>query len=310
MTTDNLPTLSLKKGDKITMAIIGVIGLIAFVLIGVVALPYVLEAIKNTIYLGIMGGGLVLAVLSIISNWTSLVYKWKNMSRNIRRTVARENPLGVMDTAIGRFARKLEDIRTNVSKADAAAKQQMEAIRATKAEQVQQENLLAEAQHRGRPDVEIQRYAIASERRRKSVENMLPLAETLNQVHEKMEQAREMCINKLEDMKDQRSVFAREYAAMMSGQKAVHAFRNFFSSNPDLEMLQLSIEEIDRQTAEAEADIDQFMRDIQPALNAASLQKGADATAALARINASKLLTGTTTEGTLVTTKEGVLVSK
>jgi hypothetical protein len=59
-----------------------------------------------------------------------------------------------------------------------------------------------------------------------------------------------------------------------------------FGNNPDLEMQDLAIEEIQRQSFEAEAEIDQFMRVITPRLQQADLQRDADAIEAMEKLNA------------------------
>lgn len=303
-------SISLKKGDKITMALIGVIGLCAFTAIGYIVLPYILIAMVNTLYLLGMAGTAVFIGASLWENRTNILYSWKNMSRNIARGITRENPLGVMDTAISRFEKKLESIGENLSKAKAALNQQKDAIQKATAEQEAFERQVMQAQRQGMEQTSIDAIALKAERRRKSAENMLPLATLMDQVYTKLTEARQVCMLKLEDMKDQREVFGREYATMMAGKKAVGSFKSFFASNPDLERLQMSIEEIDTQTAQAEAEIDQFLMDIKPAVDSAQLQKSADAAAAIDRVNKSKLLSGASTEGRLLEVKQAELVGK
>jgi hypothetical protein len=298
--TDLLNTnITLKKGDKITMAIIGLLGLALFTVIGVVALPYVILALENTIYFMVLAGGTLLTLLSIWENRTAILYKWKNMARNIRRTIARENPIGVMDTAIERFGTKLTSIAENIQQADAARKQQLDAIKTMRAKAQKEQDLADSAVRLGKGDAEVSRYAVAADRWNASADKLEPMAQMLADVHAKMLAARDVCVNRLEDMKNQREVFKLEYDTMMSGQKAIKSFKSFFGSNPDLEMLQLSIEQIDEQTALAEAEIDQFMHDIKPSLDTAALEKESANQKALDRMKGTKQLTASPIGSTL-----------
>lgn len=280
--------INLKKADKITMAVIGLI-VVAAIAIPVltwldVVMGLLASVMENTIYFLGTAGALVLGGLWLLENRTALLYKWKNMARNLRRAIARENPIGVMDTAISRFAGKLEDISQHITRADAARKQQAAAIDTMRGKARKEQELADAANRTGKTDTEVARYATAADRWNTSADKLEPMAEMLANVHAKMLAAREVCLNRLEDMKNQREVFKLEYDTMMSGQKAIKSFKTFFGANPDLEMLQLSIEQIDEQTAIAEAEIDQFMHDIQPALDTAKLEKDAAQQKALDRM--------------------------
>ena len=78
---------------------------------------------------------------------------------------------------------------------------------------------------------------------------------------------------------------AMKLEALQDGAKAVKGFKRFFGANPDLEMQDLAVEEIERQSTEAEAEIDEFMRVMNPMLENADLKKNADALQAMEKFS-------------------------
>jgi hypothetical protein len=280
--------IQLKQADKITMAVIGLVVVAAIaipVLTWFAAVTALLATIMaNTMYFFVTAGALLLGVSWLWENRTALLYKWKNMARNVRRTVARENPIGTMDTAIGRFEKKLEDITTAMNEAAGALKQQRKAIAGFLEKATDEDSKATQANRTGRPDAEIARYGAAADRWREAAARIQPVADKLAEAHAKMQSARDVCIDKLEDLKNRREVYAAEYAAMTTGTKALRSFKSFFGNNPDLEMLQLSVEVIYEETARYEAEIDQFLYDVKPMVESNQLEKGAAAQKALDRV--------------------------
>jgi hypothetical protein len=311
---DTNQPITLKKQDKIAMAIIGllVVGIIAVPVLTYLATITALLAtvLENTIYSLIMAGGILLSGLWLKDNWTALLYKWKNMARNVRRAVVNEDPIGVMDTAISRLEAKLVEVENHIKTAGAAKRRQEDAITKLEREAAEQDRLLAEAQTRQRPENEIGRIALAGERRRKSAENLKPQLDLFEEVYANMIAAKELCNDRLMDMRDNREVFKLEYETMQSGQNAAKGMRKFFGANDDLNMLHMSIDVLEQKNAEALEEIDSFMRVVTPQLNNANLQKQADVRAALSRANA-KLLPSASGENKLIEAmpvKEGVVV--
>jgi hypothetical protein len=311
MTTElsKLPDIKLKPKDRYAM-----FG-IAAIILAIIAIPVltwtatvmalIQTILADTVWTMVSACALFFGGWAIVSNWTNIIYAYKNMSRNVARTIARENPLGVMDTAISRFEQKLEQIGSNLATAKAALLQQQKAIKQAADEQKNFESLARNATDEATESA----MAAKAERRRKSAEAMQPMADTMEQVYQRLTEARQVCMLKLDDMKDNREVFGRQYATMMAGAKAVGTFRSFFASNPDLDMLTLSIDQIEQQTSQAEAEIDQFLTDIQPIVSASKLQSQVDTKAALERIKGSKLLT----EGTQpikLAAKEGIVINR
>lgn len=277
--------ITLKRPDKIVAGIIAalVIGLLGYGLF--VVLPYLITLAENTItfVLELAALAVIVMVLADRDTWTMILYQWKNISRNLRRGIARQNPIGVMDTVIERFARKLEEIDDHMTKAAAACKRHEANIKTMRKKAADEDAIARTAISLQKSELEIKRHATAALRWEKAAEDMVPMGVMLSEMQEKMEQARDLCANTLEDTKNQREVFAMTYETMTTSQKTVKSFKRFFGTNPDLAMLEMSIDEIERQTSEAEAEIDQFMRVMTPAMEAADLKKQAEAQEAMSR---------------------------
>jgi len=215
----------------------------------------------------------------------------KLAARNARRAVIRENPIGVLDISIGRFQRKLDDIDENSKAADAARKRLANRISTIEINAKNECDLAMAAQRQGKSENAVAQHAVAQERWLKSVEPLKAMYEQQTLMQEKLHQARDLCAAQLEDLRNQKSVMQVQLEALQEGASMARRFKQFFSANPELEMLQLSVEEIERQTTEAEAEIDQVMRLVDPMLQKAELQKSADSAAALARLNSASVRT-------------------
>lgn len=250
------------------------------------ALPILIELAKNTIIL--VGELVVLAFLAIVfldkNTWTNIYYGWRNVSRKIRKTIIREDPVGILATVIARFQTKLEEIDENINKAVGAYKRHMSTI--AKAEKAQKDELaFATVAQRAGKDLETRQHATAAARWEKTADELRPMGDTLLNVKTSLERARDLCSTKLEDLSSQKQVLALKLEAMQDSQTAVRGFKRFFGNNPDLEMQDMAIEEIERQSNEAEAEIEQFIRVMNPMLDAADTKKQAEALAAMEKFN-------------------------
>lgn len=298
----------MKGADKVTgLIILGVVG--TALAVGLYyLLPFLIELAKNTIIFGLEL--VVLMTLAIVfldkGTWTAIYYKWKTISRNLRKAIVREDPIGVLATVIARFATKLDKIDENITQAVGARHRQDNAILKAKACAAQEFDLAKAAKRMGKPDVEVSQHAAASDRWAKAADDMAPMAAMLANMQTGLERARDLCASRLSDLKSQKSVLQVKLEALQDSQNAVRSFKRFFGSNPDLEMQELAIEEIERQSTEAEAEIDQFMRVINPVLETADLQKQAEAQRAMDKfesyMSGAKALPAATTPLPTVTT--------
>lgn len=283
---------TLKKGDKVTMAILGLVGLTIFSVVGVYALPYIILALENTLYTVFLAIALLVVTMPIwdTGTRTAFLYGWKNFSRNLCRFITRQNPIGVLTTAISRFEARLADITEKMNQAAGAMKRHKQKMDDAKKRAEEAEALYHTAVSSGRAQAIQNSQLTAAGRWNKAYETMQPMYDLLKEMHEAFIKAREVCQYRLEDLKNQKEVLSVQYETMMASQKAAKSFKSFFGANPDLAMLQMSVDEAERQIADAEAEIEQVLRDATPMIDAANLQKEADAQAALARIKGSKLL--------------------
>lgn len=282
-----LSPVSLKRADKWVMALIGL-----FVLgLGGAALYYLLPILialaTNAIIF--MAELAVLGILGIIlldrGTWTALFYRWKLMSRNMRKSVAREDPVGVLDVVVQKFETKLAKIDDNITQAVGAKNRQVDSIGKAEKKAEQEYGLAEVARRNRRSDAEVGQHAAAGSRWAKAAEELRPMAVLLTDLQARLEGARDLCAVQITDAKSQKDVLALKLGALQSGQKAVKSFKRFFGNNPELEMQEFAIDAIEQQASEAEAEIDQFMRVIDPMIQEQDLKKQAATLSAMKKFD-------------------------
>lgn len=240
---------------------------------------------ENTLYLGVMVAVGVVAAMFLLDPgfWRNVYYWSQNQTRTMRRLIVREDPIGILTTVIKRFETKLVEISDSMVQADGARKRQANAIRQMEQKGEAEKKLADAAVRMSKADSEVAQHGAASDRWMKAANEMRPMADMLDKMQLSLEQARDLCQAKLDDLCNQKDVLAIKLETMKSSQAAVKRFKMFFGSNPDLDMQITAVEEVERQSTEAEAEIDQFMRQIAPALQTADLAKQAAAQDALAK---------------------------
>lgn len=290
--SEGIAPIKMKGSDWAVAAIVAVVTIVPIVWVLMIVLPILVALAANTIVF--VGELIALALLGIVfldkNTWLTILYTWKNISRSMRKAVVRENPIGVLDTVIERFGGKLDEIQKNMITAVAARKRQEATIKDCRKKQEDATALATAATKMHRPDHEIEQQAVKADRWGKAADDMTPMLAMLKDVEVKMQQAQALCTTKLEDMKNEREVLAVKLETMKEGQAAVKSFKRFFGTNPDLAMMQMSVDEIERQSTEAEAEIDEFMRAMTPAIEEADLAKKAETARAMAKFD--KFLTG------------------
>jgi hypothetical protein len=249
-------------------------------------LPTLIELAQNTVYFLAMLGvvGVLLVVLGDPQTWRNLYYGWRNISRKIRNLIISSDPIGILETVIRKFQQKLEEIDANIVQADGAAKRQETAIKNALRDRDKEIGLAAAAEKIGK-QLQVSQHAVAAKRWEDSATEMEPMLVLLRNALKACEQARDLCAVKLEDAKNQKLVMQRKLEALLAGQSAVRKLKSFFTNNPDLEMQEQAIEAIELQSTEAMAEIDQFMRVVNPLIENADLQKSADQAIALSKYN-------------------------
>jgi hypothetical protein len=270
------------------------VGFLVLALVGGwIALPllvqltaWLVELAKNTIYFLIELAVLVFALL----NATNLYYGAMSLVQAISRFIVRIDPVKTLNTAIDRMERKGEEISGALAASDASQKRLANRIRNRTSDgaldKADQEDALATvARTKNRPDTEIAQHVMAADRWRNMAATFQPMLEQLRKMQGMLLKAQELQQSSLADLKNKRDVLSVQLEAELDGQKAVGAFKRFFGRSPDLAMAGLSMEEIERQSSQAEAEIDQFLNAIGPQLQEADLKKSAATDAAMAKFN-------------------------
>lgn len=292
-----LPEINLKKYDKLVLTAIsgGLLLLFAVALYALyVFMPMLVELAKDTVYFLAMSFIAVLLLITAGELWMSrdaIYYKMKVFARNIRKAVVREDPIGVLDVAIHRFESKLEDIDKSLSDAAAAKKRLQHKIRNSERTGAldmaeSEESLAMQAKKRGQSESAVAQHAVAADRWRNAATSLQPTCDNLDRMGDALSRARDLCASTLEDRKNQKQVMSVQLEAIQESQQSVRSFKRFMTHSTDLDMMELSIDEIERQSTEAEAEIDQFLKVITPQLESADLKKSAESERAVSKMNA------------------------
>lgn len=261
-------------------------------------LPILIQLAQETITLGIeVVVGALLGAL-VWTNYENVWYAMLGLSRSIRRLIVHENPVGMLDAVIARLQKRLEEIADALRDAT-AAKSRIEAkVRNPKAaidpehagmmdKAESEEAMVATLQRRGGSQTEINRHAANAARWRQSADSMQPVIAQLTDMIATLKKADEFAKDKMAERENARDVLVAELDARREGQKAVRSFKRFFSkSSDDVQILGMSIEEIELQSAQDEAEIDQFLDAIKPQLADEEVKKSAAAEQAMRRFQA------------------------
>lgn len=298
MDTTALPDLTMKKYDKVIFAgmallLLGVLGGAAYGII--LLLPTLLLAAENGVLLLIMlivGAALGFGLLDIVINFPNFLLHMKMSAQAIRRRVISGNPIAAIDVSIN----NLQNIFNEASKLSAeAAGATLEAEKAIRADdhksgaldKAENEDKLAQvATAQGLTEV-ANDHLVKAERWHRTAETLQPLLDRQKARQARMEEARKQSRAKIDDLKDQRenvSIMLRAYQADAKQSKALASF--FGKGSKDMANIEIAVDEIVKQGALAEAQIQQMLSDAEPEIQAQKLQDAADAAAARARLSA------------------------
>lgn len=253
-------------------------------LVGLMAL--LVELAANTVYFLVMAGVTVFALL----NYQNIFYGMMSLVQVIRKAIIHMDPVKTLNTAIDRMEKKGDEIGQALAASDASQRRLANRIKNRTGDgaldKADAEDALATAaRNKSRPDSEVAQHVVAADRWRNQAATFQPMLEQLKKMQGMLEKARELQQSSLADLKNKRDVLAVQLEAEQDGQKAVGAFKRFFGRSPELTMAGLSMEEIERQSTQAEAEIDQFLNAIAPQLQEADLKKSASTDAAMAKFN-------------------------
>lgn len=285
-----IQSINLKKQDQVVAWALGILGLCMLGGVGYGLfhlMPLLVELAENTIIFFVELAVIVAMVVGALSVWNErdlIVYKWKNFVRNLRRAIVREDPIGVLDTAIRRFSNRINDISERINEAVGAKKTQINKQREAVKKSEEAQGLFLAAKNKGEPEPVQARHATASLRYAEAAKKMQPMVDLLTNMQTSFQAAYDLALNTMKDLENQRDVLKIELEASKAGQSAVKSFKAFFGKTDESDMAMMAFDEIERQTNEAEAEIEQFMRVMDPALKDEELKKSAEAIAAMNRM--------------------------
>lgn len=264
----------------------------------VALMAMLVDLAANTVYLLVMAGAVIFALL----NYQNIYYGMMSLVQAIRKFIIAANPVATLDTAMAQIRKKQESITTALAQSKASQTRMALRIRnprfragsvdddvlnqAGALDKAEREEALAiEARKRNRPETEVSQHIVAAERYRSQGAAFQPRLDQLQRMQEMLVKAEELASSKIADMANQRDILVTTLEADKDGQKAVGLFKRVLGRSPELTMAQLSVDEIVKQSTEAEAEIDQFIDAIQLQLADADLKKSATVDAAMARFN-------------------------
>jgi hypothetical protein len=289
--------ISLKKYDRVILGLMIFIGLGVLGLIGwgvVLLLPTLVAAAENGILL--MGMMFVLAVLAlgmfnVFLNLPNYVLRMKMGAQALRRRYISGNPIAAIDVSIDGLQERALKAKRLAAEADGVSKQLKQKIRSDDrrsgaADREENEERLAQAaRNTGRSDTEVNEHLIKAERAHRTVEMLQPLLDRQLERQKKIEEARVVAEAKIADLIDQKenlTIILEAHQADVKQSRALSAF--FGARSKEMATIEIAVDEIVRQSTQAEAEIEQMLRDADPAVQEAQLLREADALAAQKRL--------------------------
>ncbi len=286
MADESFATARLRTPEKVG-AIVVVLALIAACGGAILHFMDTLVALaQDVVYFGIECVGAVLLAYTLFTSWDAILLGIGLGLRKFRRMIVHEDPIGVLSEVIDRFTKKLGEIDDALVQQDAARKRQANAIAQAHAKSKLEMGMANAAKTVGKPDVEVAQHLTAADRWDKAADAIQPQLDNLDKMQTALESARDMCAAKVEDFKSQRDAEKIKLDATQAYRGTVSRFKAFFGGDKDLELQDMALDDIERQTTEAEASVDQLMRMVNPMLAEADLKKQAETAAALQKFGA------------------------
>jgi chromosome segregation ATPase len=296
----NSTDISLKKYDRVILVGMALLGL-SVVGTGVwgliLILPTLLEAAKNGILLIIMLFVIVFLVIELFNiflNLPNYVLKMKMGAQALRRKYISGNPIAAIDVSIASMQERYDKACKLAIEADGATKHLKQKIHADDrksgaADKADNEDRLAQAaQNTHRSDSEINEHLVKAERAHRTVDTLQPLVDRQEERQKKVEAARDYAKSQIADLCDRKenlSIVLDAYQADAKQSRALSAF--FGARSKEMATIEIAVDEIVRQSAQAEAEIEQMLHDADPLIQEAQLQREADALHARERLDAS-----------------------
>lgn len=291
MDSGGLSSITLKKGEQTWSYALAIVGLMVLGGLGYglfLLLPFLILLAKNTIIFVAELAVLIAMLVTLAGIWSerdTWIYKWKNFVRRFRRAIVREDPIGVLETAIRRFNDRLETIEEKINETVGALKIQKAKQKEAQFKAEEAAAMYLAAKNKGVSEQEQTRYALSNDRWTKTANGMQPMIDLLTQAKGSFEQARDIAVNTMKDFEDQKQNLKVQFEASKAGQSAVKAFKAFFGKTDDSDWAQMALDELETTINTNEAEIEQFMRVMDPVLKEDQMRNQAQAVAAMNRLS-------------------------
>jgi hypothetical protein len=294
----DFPDISLKKFDKVVYALLlggGVVAGAAAVYGLYVLLPFLVELAQDTVMFGVLMLAAAALAIGAAQLWMmrdAIVHKMKLNARAFSRRIIKDDPIGSIDISIKRMEGRLNEAKERQTEANAATRVLERRIRNANdhrspgvLDQAElEEQLAAQAERSGLAKEDVDAHLINAERFREAGTTLGELLQHQKERQAKLDEARKLAERGLVNLQNQKQVWSIKLDALNAELAQAKSFRSFFSRSPELETIDIAVEEIERAAAQAESEIEALFRDADPLLQREKLQREAEAATARARI--------------------------
>lgn len=285
-----LPDVNMKRVDKTVLvclfaAILAAVGIAGYGLL--LVMPILLKLAADSVYFFVM---LIVAVFLAIGlgelamSWRTVYYKMQMIAKSLRKAVVKSDPIGAIDVAISRLETRLDTAREQKRKALAAQKLTETNLSNASQSQASEEALAKQAERQARPKGEVDNYLIKAQRWLDTVKTLTTVVANQRQRAERMVDAETICVRGIDNLKNQKTTLSMRLEAIKADAAQARAFKAFFGHSEEMEMFDLAVEEVEKQSAQCEAEVDQMLSEAEPAIQQAQLQASAAAEQARARL--------------------------
>lgn len=298
-----------KKSDVVIGGGLVSVALIALAtVVGVYALPFVILAATNMLYLGVLCAALGAMVFTACSSTVHqlVYYTWKSVTRAIGYAIINQDPIGVIETSIGIMKKRLDEMAQSKNEVGGQLKGLQAKIKMNSDRAELDMKKAQQAEKQGDQNGKTL-MALEATQLLKSNDNLNDTRnkiELMYRVLDKMVSTVDFNIKKtvseLEIKKEERKAIMAAHAGMVKGWKVIGG------SGPEAEMFNKAMESIAETANRQLAEIDNIMDLSQGIIKGVDLEKGVLADDAL------KALDQWEKGGTsaLLGTDKAVLISK
>jgi phage shock protein A len=251
------------------------LGVLAFLVAGNVIMPYIIAALANTLYAGLLGGTL-LGVVSLVMNKkfrTLCSSFFKSSMRWLTGLFITIDPIGILKNYTEDMRERLSDIDSNIAKLNGQKKQLARTIEEERSNSEQSAKLASVAKKKG------EAQAVAANMRKAA--RSQDFVKKLEKTHEKMEflyrilmKMRNSVNFLLDDTTDQVRIMEAEYKSIKAAHKAMRGAEALVQGDSAKELFDQSCEFIAEDIANKLGEMETFMELSEGFMTNVDLQNG------------------------------------